>query len=266
MPAPTEIAPAQLVRLVGTPAMPAIVDARTAEDFDDDPRLVPGAVRHDWRDAAGLLARSGAGGRAVVYCQRGRKPSHGLAARLRAGGVAAEVMEGGQFAWRDAGAPMVDAAALPALVDGATLWVTRHRPKVDRIAYPWLVRRFADPAARFLFVPPADVMPVAERFGAVPFDAGGAALADAPGRCTFDAMLDHLGLDHAPLARMAHVIRAADGAGGDAPEAAGLLAVLLGLSRMHRDDLAQLEAGMGVMDALYRWARDATAETHGHGA
>ena len=264
MPAPAEMTPTQLMRLVGTPDAPAIVDARTDGDFDDDPHLVPGAFRHPWDDAQGLAARlAGArpgGTRAVVYCQRGRKLSQGLAALLRSGGIAAEVLEGGQFAWRDAGLPAVRAAALPA----SGRWATRHRPKVDRIACPWLVRRFADTSARFLFVPPADVALVAERFDAVPFDAEGAALSDGPGRCTFDALLDHLGLDHPPLARMASVIRAADGAGGEAPEAAGLLAVLLGLSRMHRDDLRQLEDGMIVMDALYRWARDATAETHGH--
>lgn len=259
MTAPNEITPVQLMRLIGTPGAPAIVDARTHEDFDDDPLMVPGASRHDWQDAVGLAARLG-GERAVIYCQRGRKLSQGLAALLRTHGVATEVLEGGQVAWREAGLPTVRDAALPP----SGLWVTRQRPKVDRVACPWLIRRFADPFARFLFVPAADVALVAERFGATPFDVEGAALADAPGRCTLDAMLDHLGLDHAPLARMAAIIRAADGAGGNAPEAAGLLAVLLGLSRMHRDDLAQLNEGMIVMDALYRWARDATDETHAH--
>lgn len=263
MPSPTEITVPQFMRLVGTPDAPMLIDLRTDEDFAADPRLIPGAFRHRFAEVATLVPALRQR-RAVVYCQKGRKISQGAAALLRIEGVACEVLEGGQIAWRDAGAPMVAAAALPAPdAEGRSLWVTRHRPKIDRIACPWLVRRFVDPRARFLFVPPEDVALVAERFGAVPFDIEGAALSHAGERCSFDAVLDAFGLQSAPLERVATIVRGADTNRHDlAPEAAGLLALSLGLSRMYRDDLAQLEAGMTLYDALYRWARDATEEGH----
>ncbi|MEO0360908.1 MAG: chromate resistance protein ChrB domain-containing protein [Pseudomonadota bacterium] len=266
MPAPTEIAPAQLFRLIGGPDAPSIVDVRTDEDFEADPRLLPTARRAPYGsilDAAPRLA----GRKTVVVCHRGLKLSHGAAALLRSEGIAAEALAGGAVAWAEAGLPMVSAAAIPPRGgDGATLWVTRQRPKIDRVACPWLIRRFVDPGARFLFVPPAEVAPVADRFGAEPFDSPGARFSDSEGGCSFDAMLDAFGLRSPPLDDMAAVIRAADaGRPEDAPQAAGLLAVLLGLSRLHRDDLAQVEAATTVFDALYRWARDAQSETHDDG-
>jgi rhodanese-related sulfurtransferase len=263
MPAPGEITVPQLSRLVGTPDAPVLVDLRIDADFDADPQLLPGAFRHPFTDLDTLAPRL-AGRRAVVYCQRGRKISQGAAAVLRSEGIACEVLEGGQFAWRDGGRPMVEAAALPAPdAAGRTVWVTRHRPKIDRIACPWLIRRFVDPGARFLFVPPEDVALVAEKFCAVPFDVEGLGLTHEGERCSFDAVLAAFGIADPTLAHVATIVRAADTDRHDlAPEAAGLLAVSLGLSRLHRDDLAQLEAGMALYDALYRWARDARDEGH----
>ena len=141
--------------------------------------------------------------------------------------------------------------------------MTRSRPKVDRIACPWLIRRFIDPSAVFLFVNPSDVEGVAERFNATPFDVENVFWSHRGENCTFDVMLDEFGLMSGPLAHLAKIVRGADTARMDlAPEAAGLLAISLGLSRMHADDLEQLEAGMLIYDALYRWCRDATEETH----
>ena len=148
---------------------------------------------------------------------------------------------------------------------GGTAWVTRSRPKIDRITCPWLIRRFVDPAAVFLFVAPAEVHAVAERFNAAPFDIEGVFWSHRGDGCTFDTMLDELGLRTASLAKLSTVVRAADTARLDlAPEAAGLLAASLGLSRMYSDDLEQLAAGMTLYDAFYRWARDASDETHDH--
>ena len=142
-------------------------------------------------------------------------------------------------------------------------WVTREHAKVDRIACPWLIRRFIDSDARFLFVAPTEVAAVAERFGAVPFDIEGVELSHRGDLCSFDAILDDFGLRTEALDRLATVIRGADTDRHDlAPQAAGLLALSVGLSRMHKDDLAQLDAGMGLYDALYRWARDGFAEGH----
>lgn len=263
MAGPNEITPAQLNRLIGTPDCPALVDVCLDADFAEDPYLVPGAFRHDFRDLPGLAARL-QGRAAVVICQKGRKLSQGVAAWLRTTGVAAEYLSGGMQDWRALpDAPAVPAAVLPAPVDGATLWVTRHRPKIDRIACPWLIRRFVDPQARFLFVAPAEVRDVAERLGAQAFDIEDVFWGHRGEFCTFDTMVDVFGLTTPALAALARVVRGADTNRHDiAPEAAGLLALSVGLSRQYRDDLAQLDAGMALYDALYRWARDGQDEGH----
>lgn len=263
MASPTEIKPQQLARLMGTPDCPVLIDVRIDVDFDDDPRMIPGARRHAFDQAASLVEGL-AGRRALVYCQKGLKLSQGVAAILRAGGIPAETLEGGHLGWRDAGLPMIDPVKLPKRnAQGQTVWVTRHRPKIDRIACPWLIRRFVDPAAQFLFVEPSQVMNVADRFDATPFDIAGVFWSHREENCTFDAMLEELGLRTPPLDRLATIVRGADTNRHDlAPESAGLLAASLGLSRMYRDDLEQLGHGMALYDMFYRWARDATDEGH----
>lgn len=257
MPQFGQITPAQAFRLTGTPEAPVILDVRTEEDTAALPRLVPGSRRLPHGAVAALDLPPG---RAIVTCMKGRKLSEGAAAILRTKGWQAEVLEGGTLAWAEAGLPMVPLAALPA---AGTPWVTRHRPKIDRIACPWLIRRFIDPSAPFLFVAPAEVPAVAERFGALPFDIEGAGFTHRGALCTFDALLEDFALRTPALDRMALVIRAADTDRHDlAPQAAGLLALSVGLSRMFRDDLQQLEAAMTLYDALYRWARDAQDEGH----
>ena len=263
MSAPDTITVSQLARLIGRPDAPVLLDVRTHEDFGADPRALPGASRRDWQDAPHWAAQH-AGQSVVVACQRGLKLSQGAAAWLRHAGARAEVLDGGFEAWAAAGAPLVRPDCVPPCdAQGRTIWVTRARPKVDRIACPWLVRRFVDPAAVFLFVAPSEVPMVAERFGATPFDIDGVFWSHRGPLCTFDAMLDEFGL-HAPaLDRLALIVRGADTAQlGLAPEAAGLLAASLGLSRMYRDDLGQLNAGLALYDAFFRWARDAVDEVH----
>ena len=263
MPAPNEITPAQLLRLIGTPACPTLVDISIDPDFEADPNLIPTAFRHPHTDVSGLKERL-AGKRCVIVCQKGLKRSQGLVALLRSDGIDAEYLQGGNVGWRaQDGAPRIPAAVIPDKVDGSTLWVTRHRPKIDRIACPWLIRRFVDPAARFLFVSPSEVAGVAERYNAMPFDVTEAFWSHRGVQCTFDTMLDEFALHTSALDHMAQVIRAADtNSHADAPEAAGLLALSVGLSRQFRDDQAQLEAGMAIYDALYRWARDGRGEGH----
>lgn len=263
MAAPNEITVSQLLRRTGLPDAPVIVDISVDADFAADPYLIPGAFRHPHTDIAGLKQRL-AGRDCVIVCQKGIKLSQGLAARLRCDGAQAEYLQGGNCGWRDhAGAPRVPAAALPPLVDGATLWVTRHRPKIDRIACPWLIRRFVDANARVLFVSPAEVAGVAERYGATPFDVEGVFWSHRGDNCTFDTMLGEFGLGTPALLKLATLIRAADTNTHDlTPEAAGLLAISVGLSRQYRSDEAQLEAGLALYDALYRWARDGQDEGH----
>ena len=134
MSAPNEITSSQLLRLIGTPECPAIVDISIDPDFEADPYLIPGSFRHAHTDRAGLLQRL-AGRRCVVVCQQGIKLSQGLVAWLRTERVDAQYLSGGMYAWRDAeGTMRVPARTIPEPIDGATLWVTRHRPKIDRIA------------------------------------------------------------------------------------------------------------------------------------
>jgi hypothetical protein len=230
------------------------------------PRLIPSSMRRPHADpsawASEFLGRS-----AIVICQKGAELSEGAAAWLRHAGVPTDTLEDGFEGWRNAGLPLVTTIRMPPFdSQGRTVWVTRARPKIDRIACPWLIRRFIDPRAVFLFVAPAEVEGVAERYAATPFDVEGAFWGHRGEICTFDVMIEEFDLATEPLLRLAAIVRGADTGRMDAaPQAAGLLAVSLGLSRMYSDDLPQLEAGMLFYDAFYRWCRDATGETHtGH--
>jgi len=266
MPSNTDINVAQLSRLIGLPNAPAIIDVRDDEDYAADPRLLPCTLKRDWDKTAIWIDawNPPPGTRAVVICQKGLKLSEGVAAILRARGIAAEVLEGGFLAWRDAGGLLVSPAKLPPRdTRGATTWVTRARPKIDRIACPWLIRRFVDASATFLYVAATEVPAVAERFHAAPFDIDNTFWSHRGENCTFDTMLEEFSLKSDALDRLATIVRGADTNRLDlAPQAAGLLAASLGLSRAYRDDLEQLEASMSLYDALYRWARDAVGETH----
>jgi rhodanese-related sulfurtransferase len=269
MPGPTQISVQNLARLIGTPDAPTLLDLRLPDDFALAPRLIPTSVRAG-HDTIATRAPQLMGQRCVVLCQKGRKISEGAAALLRSKGIQTETLEGGFDAWAAAGHPLIPAPIL----HGTHRWVTRHRPKIDRIACPWLIRRFIAPNAEFLFVPPAEVAGVATYFDALPFDVEGVfwshrqTATDAPSPlantlCTFDVMLHEFALTTPALARMATVIRAADtDTHAQSPQAAGLLALSVGLSRMYKDDLQQLDAGMMLYDALYRWARDGVDEGH----
>ena len=263
MPAPNAISFDKLTRIIGTPRAPLLLDVRSEEDFAADPRLLPGSVRIDDQALAALAPQLGSQP-SIAVCQAGHRRSQGTAALLRAEGCPSEYLEGGFEAWRSAGLPLIDPVKLPARdAQGRTIWVTRSRPKIDRIACPGLIRRFLDPRAIILFVEPAEVIGVAERYNASPFDIEGVFWSHRDDLCTFDVMLAEFGLSIPALDRLATIVRGADTARLDlAPEAAGLLAASLGLSRMYSDDLEQLEAGMLLYDAFYRWARDATDETH----
>ncbi len=263
MPSPTQITVSQLSRLIGLPDAPVIIDVCIDEDFALDERLIPTAIRHPFKDIA-ALAPSLIGKRVIIICHKGKKLSQGAAAILRAHRVQTETLEGGIVAWREAGAPYVPANSIPKRnSEGQTLWVTRQRPKIDRIACPWLIRRFIDRNAQFLFVSPSEVLDVAEKFDATPFDVEDVFWSHRGDNCTFDTMIEEFTLDTKPLKLLANIVRGADTNRLDlAPQSAGLMAASLGLSRMYRDDLAQLEAGMGLYDAFYRWARDATDEGH----
>ncbi|WP_438275824.1 chromate resistance protein ChrB domain-containing protein [Nitrobacter sp.] len=259
----TSISSDKLSRLIGTAGAPTLIDVRLDEDFSADPRLIPGAVRHSYLDVQDwgprLMRQS-----VVVVCNKGEQLSEGTAAWLRCGNVAAEVLEGGYLGWREAELPTVLADKIPRRDGhGRRVWVTRSRPKIDRIACPWLIRRFVDPAAVFMFVTSAEVASVAERFEATAFDIENVFWSHRGELCTFDVMVKEFGLSTPSMERLATMVRAADTARLDlSPEAPGLLAASLGLSRMFDDDLEQLNVGFLLYDAFYRWCREATRETH----
>ena len=136
-------------------------------------------------------------------------------------------------------------------------WVTRERPKIDRIACPWLVTRFIDKAPEFLYVPAGEVLKVAADTGAIPYDVPNVELGHHGDRCSFDAFIDKYGLHDAALDRLALIVRAADcNAPQLAKEAAGLLAISKGLSLNFADDHEMLRHGMVMYDALYAWCAD----------
>jgi len=142
-------------------------------------------------------------------------------------------------------------------------WITRARPKIDRIACPWLITRFIDPDAEFVFAPPAEVKRLAAELGATPFDVEGVELSHDGPLCSFDALLAKYRLEDPALAELAVIVRGADTARLDlAPQAAGLLAISLGLSHNFQDDHEQLRHGFVIYDALYAWSRHVRGETH----
>jgi rhodanese-related sulfurtransferase len=263
MPSITEITVAQFSRLIGLPQSPAVVDVRIDDDYRADPRMLPGSARRDYC-AIEQWAPKYLGKSIVVVCHKGQKLSEGTAAWLRHSGIEAQTLEGGFEAWKKASELLVRTDKLPERdAQGRTIWVTRARPKVDRIACPWLIRRFIDPNAVFLFVAPSEVTAVAERFKATPFDIEGVFWSHRGETCTFDTMIEEFALKSPPLLELGKIVRGADTGRPDlTPQSAGLLAASLGYSRMYRDDLPQLEAAMALYDAFYRWCRDASEETH----
>jgi hypothetical protein len=222
--------------------------------------MAAGALR---RDPAGVESWAKALPRAasvVTYCVHGHEVSQGAAKALRDQGIDARYLEGGlEEGWRAAGGALM---AKPQ--DAATRWVTRERPKIDRIACPWLVARFVDPEAEFVYVPPKEVLRAAQEKQAIPYDVPDVHFSHDGELCSFDTFLKTYRLTGDPaLTRLAVIVRGADTARPDlAPQAAGLLAVSLGLSRNFKDDHEMLKHGMVMYDALYAWCKEGREETH----
>ena len=142
-------------------------------------------------------------------------------------------------------------------------WITRERPKIDRIACPWLIQRFIDPQAEFLYVPASQVLAQAAATGATPYDIPGVEMSHVGEQCSFDAFIAKYHLDDPALDRLATIVRGADTARLDlAPQSAGLYAISLGLSRLMADDHALLRHGLVMYEALYAWCREGQQETH----
>jgi hypothetical protein len=190
----------------------------------------------------------------------GHEVSQGAAKALRELGYAARYLEGGlEEGWKASGGALIGKPK-----EASTRWVTRERPKIDRIACPWLITRFVDPEAEFLYVPPKEVLRTAKEKEALPYDVPDVHFSHDGALCSFDAFLKTYRLTDDPaLAQLAVIVRGADTARLElAPQAAGLLAVSLGLSRNFKDDHEMLKHGMVVYDALYAWCKEGQDETH----
>jgi len=236
---------------------PLLIDVRKPGAFIDAQSTLPGVLRRDPLQLDTWVNTLPPAREVCVYCVHGHEVSQAVALALRAQGRAASFLVGGIEGWSAQGRPLI---AKP--VGSATCWVTHERPKIDRIACPWLIRRFVDVQAQFLYVPTSAVQAVATAHNATPYDVN-ASVADTPfthhgAACSFDAFVRiyHLHADTA-LTRLADIVRAADTDRLDlAPQGAGLLAMSLGMSRNILDGHAMLEAMMPVYDALYVWCRD----------
>ncbi len=253
------ISPETLYARMGTAAAPILIDVRRQPTFDDADRMIAGALRRPPDTVAAWRQELPAGGAVVVYCAHGLEIGQGVAAALRAGGADARYLQGGISAWADAGLPQRLKTPAP-----ARRWVTRKRPKIDRIACPWLIRRFIDPEAEFLYVPADRVLDIARESGAVAYDIPGAEPFSHDGaHCSFDGFLKTFGISDPALDRLALIVRGADTGHPElAPQSAGLLAVSLGLSANFADDQAMLAEGLVLYDALYAWCRSLQSETH----
>ena len=251
---------------MGLPHGALVIDVRKAAAFDETPRMLPGARRGlpdaiaDW---ASQLPKSKP---IVVYCVHGHQVSQGTAVTLCALGFNACYLEGGIADWIAIGLPT--AACRPewgVTGDGNnhSRWITRMRPKIDRLACPWLIRRFIDPHASFFYVPAAEVRSQASALQAQPYDIPDTTFSHRGPLCSFDAFLAEFDLHDPVIDTMAQIVRAADtGELQSAPQATGLLAISLGLGANIIDDDALLEAAMPLYDALYAWCKTAKHETH----
>ena len=252
------ISPAALRQSHRSSQPPIVIDVRRQERFLESSYLVQGALRRDPGELESWRTTLPAAACVVVYCVHGHEVSQNAAKSLRDLGIAARYLEGGlEEGWRAAGGELI---AKPK--EAATRWVTRERPKIDRIACPWLVARFVDPEAEFVYVPPKEVLRAAQEKQAIPYDVPDVHFSHDGELCSFDTFLKTYRLTGDPaLMQLAVIVRGADTARPDlAPQAAGLLAVSLGLSRNFKDDHEMLEHGMVMYDALYTWCKEGAPE------
>ncbi len=260
------IAVADLRRVHGSRLGPLIIDVRRKAAFDPATHLVSGAI---WRDPFAVETWAHFVPRhrdVVVYCVHGHEISKNTASALAATGLRVSFLEGGIEAWKQAGGPLTKKLLMPLIpspINQPSIWVTRERPKIDRVACPWLIRRFIDPLAEFAYVPADQVLDYASQHNAIPYDIPGVQFTHRGDKCSFDALITDFELNDGPLNRLAAIVRGADcGIPALTPQSSGLLALSVGLSALHADDHTMLDKGIDLYDALYAWAGHAADEMH----
>jgi rhodanese-related sulfurtransferase len=243
---------------LGSEAAPIIVDVRRDADFAGAETLVADAFHRSPDAVEEWLTDLTDSRQVVTYCLLGREVSQGVAAALRLMGVKASFLEGGIADWTEHGFP-----THRKIGSSPGKWVTRERPKIDRIACPWLIRRFIDPNAEFIYVPKDRVLAVAKQTGGTPYDIEGVEFTHEGARCSFDTLLRIYEIRDPALDHLATIVRGADTSRHDlSAQCAGLFAISLGLSANFPDDHEMLTHGMVMYDALYTWCRRLQAETH----
>ncbi|WP_274627996.1 chromate resistance protein ChrB domain-containing protein [Arvimicrobium flavum] len=242
---PRHISPHELIARVGLGKYPLLIDVRRPDALASSPVRLPAAIWRSHMQVSEWLPGLPPGKPIIVYCTHGHNVSEIAAAGIAARGANVTILEGGLEGWIGAGGPVVGRSA-PGLEDGLpspSVWVTRERPKIDRIACPWLLRRFVDPFAIVHFVAPQWVADIAGETGWIPFDVENVHYSHRGDQCTFDTMIAEFGISDPALLHLARIVRGADTARPELePQAAGLLAVSLGLSAIEPDDRVQLEA------------------------
>ena len=247
------ITPAALRQSLGSSQPPLVIDVRKEPAYLAAPDLIRGALRRDPAKVLDWKKSLPAAASIIVYCVHGHEVSQNAAKA-----IGARYLEGGLEAWRESGGELFQKP-----INSSSRWVTRERPKIDRIACPWLIRRFIDPGTEFLYVPAAEVKKIANQKDAVPYDIPDVEFSHVGEKCSFDAFLDFYRLKDPALDELAVIVRGADTNRLDlAPQAAGLAALSLGLSLNFQDDHEMLEHGMVMYDALYAWCRKGKAEVH----
>jgi rhodanese-related sulfurtransferase len=249
---------AQLSDVLTSTTPPLVIDVRRREAFLKDSKTIAGALRRDPERVSSWGAELPSAEKVVVCCAHGHEVSQNVASALGTDGRQVFFLEGGLSAWQTAGGQCDSKPE-----GGSTRWVTRERPKIDRIACPWLVARFVDKDAEFLYVPTKDVRDVAKKRDAIPYDIPDVHFSHEGELCSFDAFLKHYRLNDPALQQLALIVRGADTAQLDlAPQAPGLAAISLGLSRNFPDDHEMLKHGMVMYDALYAWCKQGQDELH----
>ena len=239
-------------------APPLVIDVRRREAYLKDDGTIAGALRRDPERVAEWGRELPGVREVVVCCVHGHEVSQNAAKALAEQGRRAAFLEGGIKAWQESGGARDSKPR-----DASTRWVTRERPKIDRIACPWLVARFVDRDAEFIYVPASEVRDAAKARDAIPYDIPDVHFSHSGELCSFDAFLKHYRLGDPALAQLATIVRGADTARLDlAPQSAGLAAISLGLSLTFADDHEMLRHGMVIYDALYAWCRQSQDAHH----
>ena len=245
----------ELKNLIGTPDCPLLFDVCVDDDFGDDPRLIPGAVRQDHKRLNEIMDRC-QNNDVIFICQKGLKLSLGAAAIFRANGIAARALKGGNYAWRDADFPLTPADRMPKKdPDGKRILIAPESITPDIAACNWLVRRFVDRNACMITVPPDQLVMIAEKFDATPVSLPTAGSASSSEKY-FDAMVEDLCLQSAELEVVSQSI-----VSGKTNLSAGFLNLFSGLVLSAGNDTRALDVSLHLFDWLYQSALSASCHS-----